>query len=89
MNRLICFLFGHRLDVLQYFGKEACRVVCRRCLGDWAVHKAINVLRKGQQDTVRVVVPWDGEFAEMYELFGYRIRQWPPARAAERTGGGR
>jgi hypothetical protein len=66
---LWCFLFGHRYEVWQNFSRTSRRVVCGHCHGDWAMN-----------DEVRAFVPWSGEFAAMYELFGHRIRERPAGR---------
>ena len=66
MMRFYCWIFGHRYEVWQHFSRTSRRVVCSRCHGDWAMN-----------DEVRAFVPWSGEFAQMYELFGCRIRERP------------
>lgn len=63
-RRWLCAIVGHRYMVWQNFGPQQRRVTCRRCAGDWAMH-----------DGVRAFVPWDGEFAAMYEARGYHIRE--------------
>jgi len=63
MNRLICWILGHEYFVIQTFGRTSRRVGCKKCKKQW-----------GMNDRVKVFVRWDGEFAEMYEMFGYKIK---------------
>lgn len=62
LHRLWCWIFGHDFYVLQKFSQHSRRVCCDRCGGDWAMN-----------DNVRAIVPWSGEFEEMYRLHGHRI----------------
>ena len=66
LARLYCWVFGHRMEVWQHFSHYSRRVICERCGGDWAMN-----------DEVRAIVPWSGEFAQMYEMFGHPIRKRP------------
>ncbi len=67
-----CGIFGHKLEVLQFFGKHACRLVCHQCGGQW-VHKVLG-------DMQGASFPWDDDFAELYSTLGYPIRRWPRGR---------
>ena len=64
-----CKLRGHELEVLQFFGEHARRVVCYRCGGDW-VHEV-------RGEFAGVCLRWDADFAELYDAMGYPIRRWP------------
>ena len=66
---LRCALFGHQIEVLQYFEDHARRIVCHRCDGCW-VHKMSG-------EFAGVCLRWDDDFAELYESMGYPIRRWP------------
>ena len=57
MNKLICWIFGHKYYVVQKFTIYSRRVQCHRCNGDWGMHDWLNAL-----------VPWDGELAEFHDI---------------------
>lgn len=56
MKRLLCFIFGHNLRVLKAFSFKSRCVMCRRCRYIWAMN-----------DENRALLPWNGEFAELYK----------------------
>lgn len=59
-QRLKCRMGWHpRLDIIQTFG-AAQHIGCPYCGKELAIHHG-----------VRAVVPWDSEFAEMYQRFGH------------------
>jgi len=60
--RLICFIFGHRYQVVQEFSHYSRRVVCPDCRSDW-----------GMNDDVRAIIPWSDELREMYESMGHIV----------------
>ena len=55
MNRLLCFLFGHKYFIIKRFSPVARKVGCDRCLKEWAM-----------QDTYQAFLEWDGDFDELY-----------------------
>jgi len=69
LHKLWCFVFGHRYEVLQHFGRNSRRVICHRCGGDW-----------GMCDSVQSFVPWDGDLAEHYEWRGFKLRERTASR---------
>jgi hypothetical protein len=60
---LRCWFFGHNIRVHQHFSSSSRRIVCDRCDGDWAMN-----------DAARIVVPWNGEFADFYKSQGHTIK---------------
>jgi hypothetical protein len=62
MKWLTCLLLGHRYYVVQEFSLRQRRIFCERCRIDLAMN-----------DSVKVVVDWDSEFAQMYRDFGHVI----------------
>lgn len=60
--KVICFIFGHRYQVVQEFSDYSRRVVCPDCHGDWAMN-----------DDVRIILPWDDGFADLYRSFGHIV----------------
>lgn len=62
VRRLICGVFGHELYVQRIFSDTSRKIGCSRCGGSW-----------GMNDCVRMVLPWDGTFVELYKTLG----QWP------------
>ena len=63
LKRLICSVFGHRYVVQRVFSATSRKVGCTRCNQEW-----------GMNDSVRTIIPWDGELEQMYREFG----QWEP-----------
>lgn len=69
-RKFMCAAGMHkRLQVIQTFG-AAQHVGCPYCEREFAIHHGM-----------RVVVPWDSDFSELYEDMGYDTRK---ARAAWR-----
>lgn len=62
--RIGCWIFGHQFFVVQEFSKYSRRIYCPCC----GLDQAMN-------DDVRVVVPWDKDFEEMYRSMGHTIRE--------------
>ena len=60
--RAICFVFGHRYQVVQEFSYYARRVVCSDCRGDW-----------GMNDDVRAFIEWDNELTDLYRSQGHIV----------------
>jgi len=57
--KFLC-IFGHKLYVKKAFTYSTRCVGCRRCNNFWAM-----------SDEVKAFLPWDGEFAEMYNFSPY------------------
>lgn len=57
MSKVLCWLGLHKLYVMCRYtgGFDGKRVGCRRCSKMWAMN-----------DRLKIIVPWDSEFAEMY-----------------------
>ena len=68
--RLCCFVRGHKYVVERLFSPVSRKIGCARCGSTWAMH-----------DGVRTVVPWTGEFEEMYRTVG----QWPGIEPRKKT----
>ena len=56
MNKLLCWIFWHRLFVLRVLNPGARKVGCERCKQEFGMH-----------DSTRSFVPWDNEFEEFYK----------------------
>lgn len=61
-NWLACLLFWHVLFIWQEF-RGSRRVVCGCCRKSWGMH-----------DETKSFIPWSGELEEMYQSFGFKIR---------------
>lgn len=61
-ERILCAVLGHKYQIARVFSPTSRQLTCTRCGHLW-----------GMNDTVRALVPWDGELKEMYKQFG----QWP------------
>ena len=53
--RLLCLVLGHRYYVVREFNYAERKMGCRRCSRFWAMN-----------DRVHALVPWSGEFEELY-----------------------
>jgi len=63
LNRLICWMFNHKLSVIQIFNLQGSeRLRCSRCKRDFAVNHS-----------VRAFLEWDKEFEDMYRFMGEKI----------------
>lgn len=56
MNKLICWLFGHKYYVIKKYSPTTRKVGCGRCKETW-----------GMNDRVKVFIPWDNELEELHE----------------------
>ncbi len=55
IRRLLCRLLGHRYVIVRRFSHTARKLRCLRCGEAFAMH-----------DLLRALLPWDGEFDELY-----------------------
>ena len=62
--RIGCWLFGHRLFVVQEFSPHSRRICCACC----GLDEAMN-------DDVRLVIPWTDEVEKFYRDRGHTIRE--------------
>jgi hypothetical protein len=72
-KRLICSVIGHRYVIQRVFSSTNRKVCCARCRQEW-----------GMNDSVRALIPWDGELEQLYRDIG----QWPgkvPTAHKEKT----
>ena len=63
INRLICFIFGHKYFLAQELTSHSRRMCCRRCSMSFAMN-----------DDVRSLVNWGPEFDRLYENHGIEIK---------------
>ena len=58
MSKIICFLFGHKLEVVKgYDTHSGCRkLYCLRCKRYYGIN-----------DNVRLFIPWDFELEDLYK----------------------
>jgi hypothetical protein len=64
LKRMTCWLIGHRYQVRQVFTPETRHVFCLHCAGSWAMN-----------DRIRVITPWNEEFAQFYRERGFTINK--------------
>ena len=69
MKRLGCWLFGHRVEVVQHFGDHATRLYCHDCKRQF--------VRKERGEWQGATLEWDEDFADLYRMMGHPIRDWP------------
>ena len=55
MNKVLCFLFGHRYFIIKEFSYAVRKVGCFRCGRKW-----------GMNDRVKVFIKWDRELEEFH-----------------------
>lgn len=65
IEECLCFVFDHRLTVIQEFSSNQRRVGCLRCRHEWAMH-----------DGHQAFLPWDDDFVDLYHTLGYHILKW-------------
>lgn len=64
VQKIKCLLGYHSYRVVQGFGYSRRRIKCRFCRSDLAMN-----------DDLKIVVPWDGSFEDMYSSWGYKIKE--------------
>lgn len=64
LNRIVCWLVGHRHRVLKKYGPRHKKVGCRRCKQVWCM-----------ADRMGIVVPWDGQIESDLETL-LEMREW-------------
>lgn len=63
---LFCWLFNHKIYVVQVFSRGYRKIACERCKKVWAM-----------SDQHRSVLPWDQEMEDLYRALGHKsIKSW-------------
>ena len=61
MDKILCFLFGHRYFLIKKYTKTTRKIGCHRCGKEF-----------GMNDDVQVILEWDKEFENCMKM----IEKW-------------